>query len=453
MGDPSASPVLNAMLEEFGDNAPFALELYAQYRLEPASVGENWKQAFQEIEERVPHAMTGRALRPLELVPELPPAAAEAPAPAASPVGPARPPASGLRAGEQAIAISGGAATIVRNMEASLGVPTAVTNRVIPVKTMEENRRILNRHREALGLSKVSFTHFVAWAIVRALEKHPGMNDAYGEVGGKPVRIRKAAVNLGIAIDITKKDGTRSLLVPNIKSAESLSFAEFLEAFDGMVAKARKGTIELDAFAGTSITLTNPGTIDTTASAPRLMPGQGAIIATGAMGYPAEFQAMPEEALSTLGISRVMNVSSTYDHRIIQGAESGQFIGTLQDLLLGGDGFYERIFSDLKVPHRPMRWEKDSSTPLSAGGRGLEAVEKQARVLQLINAYRVRGHLMADLNPLGSDSVPYHPDLDPATYGFTLWDLDRPFITNGLGGRDKATLREILEVLRQTYCG
>jgi 2-oxoglutarate dehydrogenase E1 component len=453
MSDSSASLVLNAMLEEFGDNAPFALELYAQYRLEPASVGETWKQAFQEIEERVPHAMTGRALRPLELVPELPPAAAAAAAPAASPAFPARPPAFGLRAGEQAIAISGGAATIVRNMEASLGVPTAVTNRVIPVKTMEENRRILNRHREALGLSKVSFTHFVAWAIVRALEKHPSMNDAYGEAGGKPARIRKAAVNLGIAIDITKKDGTRSLLVPNIKSAESLSFAEFLEAFDGMVAKARKGTIELDAFAGTSITLTNPGTIGTTASVPRLMPGQGAIIATGVMGYPAEFQAMPEEALSTLGISRVMNVSSTYDHRIIQGAESGQFIGTLQDLLLGGDGFYERIFSDLKVPHRPMRWEKDSSTPLSAGGRGLEAVEKQARVLQLINAYRVRGHLVADLNPLGSDSVPYHPDLDPATYGFTLWDLDRPFITNGLGGRDRATLREILEVLRQTYCG
>jgi len=375
-------------------------------------------------------------------VPLLPPAPA-----------PARPAAPAARPGELVVAIAGGAATIARNMEASLGVPTATTNRVIPVKTMEENRRILNRHREVLGLSKVSFTHFVAWAIVRALEEHPTMNDAFGEVDGKPARIRKPIVNLGIAIDITKKDGTRSLLVPNIKGAQAMAFGEFLAAFDTLVAKARKGAIEPDAFAGTSITLTNPGTIGTTASLPRLMPGQGAIIATGVMGYPAEFQAMPEEALSTLGIARVMNVSSTYDHRIIQGAESGQFIGTLQDLLLGGDGFYERIFSDLKVPYRPMRWEKDSSTPLAAGGRGLEAVEKQARVLQLINAYRVRGHLVADLNPLGSDSVPYHPDLDPATYGFTLWDLDRPFITNGLGGRDRATLREILEVLRQTYCG
>ena len=440
MTDPSASSVVNSLLEEFGDNAPFALELYARYRLEPASVEENWKRTFQELEERVPHAMAGtQALRSAS-APLLPPA-------------PARPAAPAARPGELVVAIAGGAATIARNMEASLGVPTATTNRVIPVKTMEENRRILNRHREVLGLSKVSFTHFVAWAIVRALEKHPTMNDAFGEVDGKPARIRKPIVNLGIAIDITKKDGTRSLLVPNIKGAQAMAFGEFLAAFDTLVAKARKGAIEPDAFAGTSITLTNPGTIGTTASLPRLMPGQGAIIATGVMGYPAEFQAMPEEALSTLGIARVMNVSSTYDHRIIQGAESGQFIGTLQDLLLGGDGFYERIFSDLKVPYRPMRWEKDSSTPLAAGGRGLEAVEKQARVLQLINAYRVRGHLVADLNPLGSDSVPYHPDLDPATYGFTLWDLDRPFITNGLGGRDRATLREILEVLRQTYCG
>ena len=455
MTDPSASSVVNALLEEFGDNAPFVLDLYARYRLEPASVEENWKRTFQELEERVPYAMAGTEALRSATAPLLPPASApEVAAPAATPsLAAARPAVPAARPGELAVAIAGGAATIARNMEASLGVPTATTNRVIPVKTMEENRRILNRHREALSLSKVSFTHFVAWAIVRALEKHPTMNDAFGEVDGKPARIRKPIVNLGIAIDITKKDGTRSLLVPNIKGAQALTFGEFLAAFDTLVARARKGAIEPDAFAGTSISLTNPGTIGTTASLPRLMPGQGAIIATGAMGYPAEFQAMPEEALSTLGISRVMNVSSTYDHRIIQGAESGQFIATLQDLLLGGQGFYERLFSDVKVPHRPMRWEKDSSTPLSAGGRGLEAVEKQARVLSLINAYRVRGHLVADLNPLGSDAVPYHPDLDPATYGFTLWDLDRPFITNGLGGRDRATLREILEVLRQTYCG
>jgi 2-oxoglutarate dehydrogenase E1 component len=465
MSDASSSLVLNAMLEEFGDNAAYALELYAHYRLDPSLVEEGWRRAFRALEDRVPFAMSVPAH---VVAPEaLPPAEAAAPIPAAPSPGPAptapaaaasapaapRPAPPPARAGETAIPIAGGAATIARNMEASLGVPTATTNRIVPVKNMEENRRILNRHREALGLSKISFTHFVAWAIVRALEKHPGMNDAFGEVDGRPARIKKPVVNLGIAIDITKKDGSRTLLVPNIKGAGTLSFGDFLAAFDTLVAKARKGTIEPDAFAGTSISLTNPGTIGTTSSLPRLMPGQGAIIATGAMGYPAEFQAMPEEAVSTLGISRVMNVSSTYDHRIIQGAESGQFVATLQDLLLGGDGFYDRIFEDLKVPHRPMRWEKDASSPFFGGSNRLEAVEKQARVLQLINAYRVRGHLVADVNPLGVDAVPYHPDLDPATYGFTLWDLDRPFITNGLAGRDRATLREILEVLRQTYCG
>ncbi len=464
MADSSASPVLNAMLEEFGDNAPFALDLYARYRLDPSLVEEGWRRAFRELEERVPFAMSvpARAIAPeaaLALVEPAttvsPAAPASAAAPPAAPAQtaasrPAPPPA---RAGEEAVPIAGGAATIARNMEASLAVPTATSNRVVPVKNMEENRRILNRHREALGLSKVSFTHFVAWAIVRALEKHPGMNDAYGEADGRPMRIRKKAVNLGVAIDVTKRDGSRSLLVPNIKDAGKMTFAGFLDAFDVLVAKARKGAIEPDLFAGTTISLTNPGTLGTTASAPRLMPGQGTIVATGAMGYPAEFQAMPDEVMSALGVSRVMNVSSTYDHRIIQGAESGQFLATLQDLLLGGDRFYDRIFEDLRVPHRPMRWEKDASSPFFGGTNRLEAVEKQARVLQLINAYRVRGHLVADVNPLGVDAVPYHPDLDPATYGFTLWDLDRPFITNGLAGRDHATLREILEVLRQTYCG
>ncbi|HTS01096.1 MAG TPA: 2-oxo acid dehydrogenase subunit E2, partial [Thermoanaerobaculia bacterium] len=316
MTESSSSFVLSAMLEEFGDNAPFAMELYSRYRLDPSLVEEGWRRAFQALEERVPFAISApaRAIAPeaaLALAP--PPEAAPS-----TPVAPPRPAVPAAREGEQTVAIAGGAATIARNMEASLGVPTATTNRVIPVKNMEENRRILNRHREALGLSKVSFTHFVAWAIVRALEKHPGMNDAFGEVDGRPARIRKPSVNLGIAIDVTKKDGSRSLLVPNIKGAEKMGFGEFLAAFDALVAKARRGAIEPDAFTGTSISLTNPGTIGTTSSLPRLMPGQGAIIATGAMGYPAEFQGMPEEALSALGISRVMSVSSTYDHRIIQ---------------------------------------------------------------------------------------------------------------------------------------
>ena len=449
--------VLNALADEFGPNAGLALELYASYRLNPASVEERWRRAFEAAEGRAAvHAAVSRASHVAVPVPA---PAVRMPEPIATTVvvpRPAAPPAPtpALRAGDEAVPLLGGAATVARNMEASLAVPTATSNRMIPAKTMEENRRILNRHREAVGKSKISFTHFVAWGIVRALEKHPGMNDGFGEADGKPVRLKRAAVNLGIAVDVTKKDGSRTLLVPNIKDAGTLTFAEFLDTFDSMVGKARKGPLDPDAFAGTTVTLTNPGTVGTTASTPRLMPGQGTILATGSMGYPAAFSAMPEEQLSALGISRVMNVSSTYDHRIVQGAESGQFLGTLEMLLLGGDSFYERIFHDLRVPYRPVRFEKDLNPPFFAGGRNMEAVEKQARVGALINAYRVRGHLVANLDPLGpGEDVPYHPDLDPHTYGFTIWDLDRLFTTNHLGGTDRATLREILEVLRQTYCG
>ena len=452
--------VVNALVEEFGANAGLALELYASYRLNPASVEEAWRRAFEaaeavaagRLETRRAFSATVSSVRPVSPAPGPPPVAESA-----APTDPPRPaPAVPAPAPPgEVVPLAGGAALVARNMDASLSVPTATSNRLIAAKTMEENRRIVNRHREVLGKSKVSFTHFVVWGILRALEKHPGMNDAYAETEGKPVRIRRKAVNFGIAIDVTKKDGSRTLLVPNLKGAEALTFEQLLDAFDTMVAEARAGQIGPDAFAGTTISLTNPGTVGTTASAPRLMPGQGTIVATGAMDYPAEFASMPDEVLSAIGISRVMNVSSTYDHRIIQGAESGQFLATLEMLLLGGDSFYERIFHDLKVPYRPVRFEKDLNPPFFAGGgRNMEAVEKQARVGALINAYRVRGHLVANLDPLeGGEDAPYHPDLDPHSYGFTMWDLDRPFATSGLGGTQQATLREILEILRQTYCG
>ncbi|MBK9090574.1 MAG: multifunctional oxoglutarate decarboxylase/oxoglutarate dehydrogenase thiamine pyrophosphate-binding subunit/dihydrolipoyllysine-residue succinyltransferase subunit [Holophagales bacterium] len=450
--------VLDALSESFGDNAGFALELYAQYRLNPGSVGEDWRRTFEQFEKRIRAGggvRTDSSALPAgtpDLQPPAPPASGAA-VPGGVQAPPARAAAPTLRPGEKLLPLVGGSATIARNMDASLTVPTATSQRVIPVKAMEENRRILNHHREAVRQSKISFTHLVAWAIVRALEKHPGLNDAYAEAEGRPQRVRKPHVNLGVAVDVTKKDGSRTLLVPNIKLAEELDFAEFVATFDNLVGKARRGTIEPEAFLGTSISLTNPGTLGTTSSAPRLMPGQGCIVATGAMGYPPEYQAMPEEIVASLGISRTMAVTSTYDHRIVQGAESGAFLATLQELLLGVGGFYERIFKDLKVPHRPVAWEPDRNPPLLGGSSRLETVEKQARILPLINFYRVRGHLLSDLDPLGVDTPPYHGELDPATFGYTLWDLDRKFVTNGLAGRDHATLREILEVLRQTYCG
>lgn len=425
-------PLLDQLTDHFGPNAGYAFELLTRYRQSPDSLDESWRRIFARLEGKASEAL---------------PASQSAPRPEAATL-PSVDPASG----EEVIPITGSAATLVRNMEASLSIPTAVSYRLIPVNVMEENRRILNRHREVMGRPKISFTHIVAWGVVRALEKHPDLNDAFGENQGQPVRIHKRSVNLGIAVDVTRKGGGHSLLVPNIKSAESLDFSAFVATFDSLVEKARKGTLDPSAFLGTSITLTNPGTLGTTASAPRLMRGQGAIIATGAMGHPAEFMAMPDSSLAEMGIAHVMQVSSTYDHRIIQGAVSGAFLATLQDLLLGVASFYERIFADLKVPHRPVTWEGDTS-PSPFGALKDSSIEKQARILALINFYRVRGHLVANLDPLESGEVQYRSELDPATFGYTLWDLDRRFLAHGFGGSEQATLREILEVLRQTYCG
>ncbi|MGH2541419.1 MAG: multifunctional oxoglutarate decarboxylase/oxoglutarate dehydrogenase thiamine pyrophosphate-binding subunit/dihydrolipoyllysine-residue succinyltransferase subunit, partial [Ardenticatenaceae bacterium] len=201
------------------------------------------------------------------------------------------------------------------------------------------------------------------------------------------------------------------------------------------------------------ITLTNPGTIGTIASVPRLMEGQGTIVATGAIAYPAEYSATDPDVLTELGVSKVMGITSTYDHRIIQGAESGMFLAEIHRLLLGEEGFYDRIFRSLVIPYPPVRWAQDNKPMLMAGAPALAAAEKEAGVLTLIRATRVRGHLLADLNPLGKEPKEYHPDLDPATYGLTLWDLDRQFITGGLAGVKRARLREILDILRRTYSG
>ncbi len=336
-------------------------------------------------------------------------------------------------------------------MENSLTIPTATSQRVIPVKVLEENRKIVNQYLQMSNGGKVSFTHIIAWAIMRALENFPSLNAAFAAQGGNPQRIARHVVNFGLAVDVERKDGSRSLIVPNVKNADRMDFRELVSAYDDIIARVRKGAIEPEDFQGTTITLTNPGTVGTVTSLPRLMVGQGAIIATGAIDYPAEYHAMAPENLSTLGISKVMHVTCTYDHRIIQGAESGQFLGRIHELLLGADEFYEQIFEDLKIPHKPVQWGQDVHPPLLSSTQNREQVEKQARVLQLINLYRVRGHLIANLDPL-SDEAHYHSELDPAKYGFTIWDFDREFITGGLGGIPSAPLREILDILKQTYC-
>ncbi|HET7711866.1 MAG TPA: multifunctional oxoglutarate decarboxylase/oxoglutarate dehydrogenase thiamine pyrophosphate-binding subunit/dihydrolipoyllysine-residue succinyltransferase subunit, partial [Thermoanaerobaculia bacterium] len=292
-------------------------------------------------------------------------------------------------------------------------------------------------------------THIIAWAIVRALKEHPRMNAAFASQDGQPVRIDRPEVNLGIAIDIERKDGSRSLLVPNVKGAQTLDFAQFLKAYNDIVRKARNNTLEITDFEGTTISLTNPGTLGTIASVPRLMQSQGTIVATGNIDFPVEYSATDPTVLADLGISKVMTMTSTYDHRIIQGAESGAFLARIHELLIGADSFYDDIYRDLRIPYEPARWAKDRQR---AGSTTDEMVAREAAILQMINAYRVRGHLLADLDPL-EYQVKRHPELDPSFYGLTVWDLDREFVCGGLCGRLTAKLRDILDTLRDTYCG
>lgn len=345
--------------------------------------------------------------------------------------------------------LSGVSFRIVQNMEASLAIPTATSFREIPVKLLEENRTLINGYLKASDQGKLSFTHIIGWALVKGLRSYPSLNNRYQEINGKPYVVEQGGVHLGLAIDLERPDGGRSLVVPSIKNANELDFYTFFETYEELVRKARAGKLSPDDFTGTSITLTNPGTIGTIASVPRLMAGQGTIIATGGINYPAAYQAMDAETLSELGISKVMQMTSTYDHRIIQGAESGMFLARVQEMLMGGEGFYEEIFRDLRIPYRPLAWERDRHPAILTGDRSAQ-IEKQQRILRMINNFRVRGHMLAHLNPLGYEPG-YHPDLDPATYGLTIWDFDRNFMTGGLAGMERTDLRTILAIVRNTY--
>ncbi|MBN2241215.1 MAG: multifunctional oxoglutarate decarboxylase/oxoglutarate dehydrogenase thiamine pyrophosphate-binding subunit/dihydrolipoyllysine-residue succinyltransferase subunit [Acidobacteria bacterium] len=347
--------------------------------------------------------------------------------------------------------ISGGNLRIVENMEASLSVPTATSYRTIPVKLLEENRKIINEYRDAEGKKRISFTHLISWAVVCALKDHPEINASFDLTDGVPHRRLNRAINLGIAVDGVRKDGTRTLLVPNIKNAEALRFPRLLDAYNDILERVRKRDFAPSDFQDTTVTLTNPGTVGTFSSVPRLVRGQGAVIATGIIGYPSEYHAWSSESLSSIGLSKVMNISCTYDHRIIQGAESGEFLGRVKKLLMGEDSFYERLFNDLQLPAVPIQWSHDQHPSLLGAAQPPNNLDKQAGVLRLINRYRVRGHMIAQLDPLASSPL-YHPELDPATFGLTMWDLDREFSTGDLGGLPRSTLRRILEVLRTAYC-
>lgn len=341
--------------------------------------------------------------------------------------------------------IRGVAARVVQSMEGSLAVPTATSVRAVPAKLMIDNRTVINNHLKRGRGGKVSFTHLIGYAMIKAIRAMPEMNSFFTELDGKPAIGHPEHINLGIAIDLAKADGSRQLLVPSIKGCEELDFAQFWSAYEDVVRKARNGALTVEDFAGTTLSLTNPGTIGTVHSVPRLVQGQGMILGVGALDYPAEFHGANEQTLADLAISKVVTLTSTYDHRIIQGAQSGDFLRRIHEILLGEENFYDEIFEALRIPYVPIRWVVDMQIEKD------DDVSKTARVQKLIDAYRTTGHLMADVEPLAYVQRS-HPDLDVVNHGLSLWDLDRDFATGGFGGKPFMKLRRILGILRDSYC-
>ncbi|WP_203746422.1 multifunctional oxoglutarate decarboxylase/oxoglutarate dehydrogenase thiamine pyrophosphate-binding subunit/dihydrolipoyllysine-residue succinyltransferase subunit [Actinoplanes cyaneus] len=456
-------------LADFGPNEWIVDEMYQRYLADPTSVDPAWHDFFADYK---PANAPGAIVTPDEATaanatksaakagtdapaatapakPVTPPAPAKKPEPAkAAPAekAVAKPAAAtSAPAGAKTTVLRGVAGKIVQNMEASLQVPTATSVRAVPAKLMIDNRIVINNHLSRGRGGKVSFTHLIGWALVRAVVAHPEMNNTYAEIDGKPTLVQPEHVNLGIAIDLAKKDGSRTLVVPSIKNCEQLDFRQFWQAYEDIVRRARRNELTMDDYNGTTISLTNPGGIGTVHSIPRLMNGQSAIIGVGSLEYPAPYAGMSDETLTDHGVSKVTTLTSTYDHRVIQGAQSGEFLKVMHELLLGGRDFYDEIFTSLRIPYEPVRWVRDVAR--TSEGQ----IDKAARVIELIHAYRVRGHLMADTDPL-EFTIRKHPDLDVLQHGLTLWDLDRTFPVGGFAGKEKMRLRDVLGVLRDSYC-
>jgi len=465
---------------EFGANEWLVAEMYDQFAKDRNSVDQAWWPVLEAYEKTqrdagtpapaaaTPPAATPAASAPASPAPATAPASEARPLTAPIPVvgGPqpvarttARPaapqpvpaqapkdePAQTAAREDVVTPLRGMTKTLAANMDESLTVPTATSVRTVPAKLMIDNRIVINNHMSRTRGGKVSFTHLIGWALIQALKVFPSQNVSYAEVDGKPSVVAPAHINLGIAIDLPKPDGTRALMVPSIKQAESLTFSEYLSAYEDLVKRARGNKLTAADFQGTTISLTNPGGIGTVHSVPRLMKGQGCIVGAGALEYPAEFQGSSEKTLVGLGIGKTITLTSTYDHRVIQGAGSGEFLKIVHELLIGQRGFYEEIFAALRIPYAPIHWSSDINVDLA------ERVDKQSRVVELINSYRVRGHLMADTDPLEYVQRT-HPDLEIENHGLTFWDLDREFVTGGFGGKRTMKLRDILGVLRDSYC-
>ena len=422
--------------------------MYQRYLADPSSVESTWHDFFADYHPETPD---NAAATPTPAAPQAPQAPASSPNGSAAPAAKAAPAKPAAKAdtpvspdAEQK-ALKGVAAKVAQNMDVSLELPTATSVRDVPAKLLSDNRIVINNHMKRGRGGKVSFTHLIGYALLKALAAHPEMNSSYAVSGGKPTLVRPKSVNLGLAIDLQKDDGSRTLVVPSIKNCQDMDFRQFWQSYEDIVRKARNNKLTMEDYAGTTLTLTNPGGIGTVHSVPRLMQGQGTIIGVGAMEYPAEYAGASDATIARLGISKAITVTSTYDHRIIQGAQSGEFLKRMHELLLGADGFYDEVFTSLRVPYEPVRWVRDVAH--TSEGQ----IDKAARVVELIHAYRVRGHLMADTDPLEFE-IRRHPDLDILEHGLTLWDLDRSFPVGGFAGQQKMKLRDILGVLRESYC-
>jgi 2-oxoglutarate dehydrogenase E1 component len=464
----------------FGANEWLVDEIYQQYLQDPNSVDRAWWDFFADYkpgaaaaDSSAPSAPTAAGAAGTTTAPPTPAApaqaapAAQAPAPAqpAAPAqapapAPAKPaakapaaarpaakaePAAEAPEGPEYVTLRGPSAAVAKNMNASLELPTATSVRAVPVKLLFDNRIVINNHLKRARGGKISFTHLIGYAMVQAIKAMPSMNWSYAVKDGKPTLVKPEHINLGLAIDLVKPNGDRQLVVAAIKKAETLNFFEFWQAYEDIVRRAREGKLTMDDFTGVTVSLTNPGGLGTVHSVPRLMPGQSLIMGVGSMDYPAEFQGTSQDTLNKLGISKVMTLTSTYDHRVIQGAASGEFLRLVANLLLGENSFYDEIFEALRIPYEPVRWLKDIDASHD------DDVTKAARVFELIHSYRVRGHVMADTDPLEYKQRK-HPDLDIVEHGLTLWDLEREFAVGGFAGKSMMKLRDILGVLRDSYC-
>jgi 2-oxoglutarate dehydrogenase E1 component len=435
-------------------NAAFVQVMYEQYLRDPQSVGPEWRELFDN----------GR-LAELPVIPGAAGAPARAPLPAPAPAGvatlppPPSPPAASAPAPTPApptaqlppslvTPLAGPAARLVQNMADSLTVPTATSFRDLTVDVLDAQRKFLNGALAARGL-KVSYTHLIGYAIVQAARSFPMMTHAFRDVDGKPYRVDPQGVHLGIAVDVQKKDGSHGLVVPVIRRAETMSFAAFHAAYEALIQKARSNRLVPDDFVGGTLTLTNPGTLGTIASVPRLMKGQGSIIATG--------------AIRQIGPAKVMTMTSTYDHRVIQGAESGLFLQRLEGLLQGEQDFYGAVFESLGLSREGMRTAvssapaeapiaETSATLPGAPFAALDDLKHVAAAMALVKAIRSFGHLAARLDPLGS-APPGDPSLDPGPLGLTpeiMAQIPTEVLRIYVPGQ---TFAEAYPVLQDIYCG